>query len=102
MSENAEAVALRLLEMLMQHEQLATEFKEKPGPAARNWLLNSYGECLRSVLGGKERAEGRLGKGRGRNRGGEAGEAEGEGEGGHGHGRQRKGPPKPAPAPSED
>jgi hypothetical protein len=68
MSDNAEAVALRLLEILMQHEQLAAEFKEKPGPAARNWLLNSYGECLRTVLGGKERAEGRLGKGRGKGR----------------------------------
>ncbi len=66
MSDSSEAVALRLLEMLMQHEQLAAEFKEKPGASARNWLLNSYGECLRSVLAGKERAEGRFGGGRGR------------------------------------
>jgi hypothetical protein len=87
MSDNAEAVALRLLEILLQHEQLAAEFKEKPGPAARNWLLNSYGECLRSVLGGKERAEGRLGKGRGRGRGGDAEGGEGE------QGRSRRGAP---------
>ena len=55
MSDSSEAVALRLLEILMQHEQIAAEFKEKPGSAARNWLLNSYGECLRSVIGGRDR-----------------------------------------------
>jgi hypothetical protein len=89
MSDNAEAVALRLLELLMQHEQVATEFKEKAGPAARIWLLHSYGECLRAVVSGKERAETRIGRERGRDRGGgmEAGE------GGAGKGRRRKGPP---------
>ncbi len=89
MSDNAEAVALRLLEMLMEHEQLAAEFKEKPGPAARTWLLHSYGECLRAVVSGKERAESRLGRERGRGRGDEAE----SGEGGAGKERRRKGPP---------
>ena len=91
MSENAEAVALRLLEILMQHEQLAKEFKEKPGPVARNWLLNSYGECLRSVLSGRERAEGRLGKARGRDQGGEGAA-----------GQLRPGKGSPTPSSSDD
>lgn len=85
MSDNAETVALGLLQMLMQHDQLAAEFKEKPAGAARNMLLNAYGECLRAVIVGRERAEGRTAKPRMRGpRNVEAGE---------GPARVRRGPP---------
>ncbi len=57
MADTAETAALGLLEMLMQNEKLAAELRERPPGAAKRWLFNTYGECLRAVIIGRERAD---------------------------------------------
>jgi hypothetical protein len=58
MSDTAETVALGLLELLLQNDKMAAELKERAPGAAKYWLFNSYAECLRAVLAGRERAAG--------------------------------------------
>jgi hypothetical protein len=62
MSDSPETVALGLLQLLLQNDKMAAEFRERAPGAARNWLLNSYAECLRAVQSGRERGMDRPGK----------------------------------------
>lgn len=57
MSETPESVALRLLELLMQNEKQAAELRDKPPGVARNWILNTYCECLQAASGGRPRVD---------------------------------------------
>jgi hypothetical protein len=53
MSDTPEAVALRLLELLMQNEKQAEDLRDKDILPARNWLLNTYAECLQAASGAR-------------------------------------------------
>ena len=67
MSDTPEAVAFRLLEMLMQNEAQVAELKTKTTAMSRNWILNVYAECLLATSGQRRPTEnkGRWGRGGG-------------------------------------
>lgn len=86
MSDTPEAVALRLLELLMQNEKQSEDLRDKAVLPARNWLLNTYAECLQAASGARPMPEvktaGPAAGGHGRPVGGPPGRRPGAGRGG--------------------
>lgn len=61
MSDTPEGVALQLLEILMRNEAQDAELKTRTAAIARNWVLNTYAECLQAASGQRPRGESQWG-----------------------------------------
>ncbi len=79
MSDTPEGVALQLLEILMRNQAQDAELKTRTAAIARNWVLNTYAECLQAASGQRPRGESQSQWGGGGKGGGKPGPGKGGG-----------------------